>query len=270
MSRLIVTGAASGIGRALVGALAKAGHRVVAADITQDGLARARAADHWPDALVLSQYLDVTSEHDWEAMLDATQAKFGGFDVLCNVAGVLSPGFVTDISPADCDKQLLVNVKGTALGTSAAARRLIAAKNPGHIVNFGSLASLSPVPGLSMYCASKWAVRGFSLSVAVELKEHGIAVTLVCPDAVETPMLDQQKGRDEAALTFSGNRALTVDEVVDAVIDRALVSRPLEIAIPLERGLLARAGGIVPSVAQALYPMLKKKGLQGQRRSREG
>ncbi len=259
MSRLVVTGAASGIGRALVTALAKSGRRVLAADITQDGLAKARAEEHWSENLVATQYLDVTSEHDWEIALDAATQRFGGFD----------PGFVTDIDAKDCDKQLLINVKGTALGTAAAARRLIAARNPGHIVNFGSLASLSPVPGLSMYCASKWAVRGFSLSVAVELEPHGIAVTLVCPDAVATPMLDQQMGRDEAALTFSGRRPLTTAEVVDAVLDRALVKRPLEIAIPLDRGLLARAGGIAPAVAQKLYPMMKKKGLERQKRVRQ-
>lgn len=268
MSRVVVTGAASGIGRALVTALAKSGRRVLAADLTQDGLARARAEERWSESTVATQFLDVTSAHDWEIALDVANARFGGIDVLCNVAGVLTLGFVTDISPVDCDKQLLVNVKGTALGTAAAARRLIAAKNPGHIVNFGSLASLSPVPGLSMYCASKWAVRGFSLSVAVELEPHGISVSLVCPDAVQTPMLDQQKGRDEAALTFSGSRPLTVDEVVRAVIDRVLPGRPLEIAIPLQRGLLARAGGIAPAVAQKLYPMLKKKGLEGQKRSK--
>ena len=88
-------------------------------------------------------------------------------------------------------------------------------------------------------------------------------------DAVATPMLDQQMGRDEAALTFSGRRPLTTAEVVDAVIHRALVKRPLEMALPVDRGLLARAGGIAPAVAQKLYPMLKKKGLQGQKRAKQ-
>ena len=267
MTRFVVTGAASGIGRALVTALAARGSRVVAADVTQDGLAAAKAGERWPDNSVMTTYLDVTNEADWEAALDRADARFGGLDVLCNVAGVLVPGFATELRGADCDKQLSVNVKGTVLGTAAAARRLVAAKNPGHIVNFGSLASLSPVPGLSLYCASKWAVRGFSLSVAVELAEHGVAVSLVCPDAVETPMLDLQKDRPEAALTFSGSRPLTVAEVVDVVVDRVIPDRPLEISIPMSRGLLARAGGVAPALAQKLYPMLKKKGLDGQKRA---
>lgn len=267
MKRFFVTGAASGIGRALVSALSARGARVLATDVTQDGLAQARAAERWSDSTVMTSYLDVTSERDWETALDEAEARFGGIDVLCNVAGVLVPGFVTDLSAAACDKQFAVNVKGTVLGTSAAARRLIQAKNPGHIVNFGSLASLSPVPGLSLYCASKWAVRGFSLSVAVELAEHGIGVSLVCPDAVETPMLDIQKDRPEAALTFSGSRPLTVAEVVSVVLDQVVPSRPLEVSIPMSRGLLARAGGVAPAIAQKLYPMLKKKGLDGQKRA---
>ena len=267
MSRVVVTGAASGIGKALTTALARAGRRVCATDVTQDGLARAGAAERWSDSIVMTEFLDVTSERDWEATLDAVVARWGGFDVLCNVAGVLAPGFVTELTAADCAKQMAVNVKGTVLGTAAAARRLIAAKNPGHIVNVGSLASLSPVPGLSLYCASKWAVRGFSLSVATELAPHGIAVSLVCPDAVETPMLDLQKGRPEAALTFSGQRPLTVAEVVDVIVGQVLRTRPLEVAIPTGRGLLARAGGLAPGLAQKLYPAMKKKGLDAQRRT---
>lgn len=267
MSRVMVTGAASGIGRALTGELARRGHAVLAVDLNQDGLAKARAEDRWPES-VLSTYLDVTSEADWEAALDLADERLRGIDVLLNVAGFLAPGFVTELTERDLDRHLAVNVKGVVLGTKAASRRMIRAENPGHIVNFGSLASLSPVPGLSLYCASKWAVRGFSLSVAVELAEHRIGVSLVCPDAVETPMLDVQKGREEAALTFSGERPLTTSEVVRVVVDHVMVERPLEVSIPPSRGLLARAAGTLPAASKLLYPMLKKKGLAGQKRSR--
>jgi len=266
MPRIFITGAASGIGRHLTGALARLGHRVVASDVNQDGVATARAADRWPES-VITTYLDVTNDQDWGAAFDLATAKLGGIDVLLNVAGFLRPGFLVDIEPDDVDRHLLINVKGVVLGTREAARRMIAAKNPGHIVNFGSLASLSPVPGLALYCASKWAVRGFSLSVAVELQPHGISVTLVCPDAVETPMLDLQKDREEAALTFSGSRPLTVAEIERVIVEQVLPRRPLEITIPLSRGLMARVGGIAPGAAQLLYPLLKKKGAQGQRRS---
>jgi 3-oxoacyl-[acyl-carrier protein] reductase len=267
MTRVLVTGAASGIGRHLTGALARRKDRVLATDVTLDGLAKVRADDRWPDA-VASSFLDVTSEPDWEAALDVAAERFGGIDVVLNVAGVLVPGFVADVCAKDIERTLAVNVKGVVLGTAAASRRMIDAKNPGHIVNFGSLASLSPVPGLSIYCASKWAVRGFTLSAAVELRAHGISVTLVCPDAVDTPMLDLQKDKEEAALTFSGSRPLTVDEVTAVVLDKVLAQRPLEVTIPQGRGLLARAAGVAPAAAQALYPMMKKRGLAGQQRAK--
>ncbi len=267
MTRFLLTGGASGIGRHLAGALGRRGHHVVATDRNLDGLARAAKDDGWPDRVATS-FLDVTSEQDWASALDRCDAHMGGLDVALNVAGYLAPGFVTDLDAADIDLHLDVNVKGVVLGTRAAARHMIAVKLPGHIVNFGSLASLSPVPGLSLYCASKWAVRGFSLSAAVELKDAGIAVTLVCPDAVDTPMLDLQKGREEAALTFSGDKPLTVEDISRALFDHVLPKRPLEITLPLSRGLLARVGGAAPGLAGALYPMMKKKGLGQQKRSR--
>ena len=76
----------------------------------------------------------------------------------------------------------------------------------GHIVNIASLASLVPSPGLALYSASKYAVRAFSLAAAEELREHGVAVTTVCPDAVRTAMLDKQLDYPEAALTFTAPR----------------------------------------------------------------
>jgi 3-oxoacyl-[acyl-carrier protein] reductase len=265
VSRILLTGAASGIGRHLTGALARRGHLVLATDLSQDGLAKARVEDRWPDS-VLTTYLDVTSDADWVAAFDLADVRARGIDVLLNVAGFLSPGFTVDIDPDDIDRHLGVNVRGTILGTREAARRMIAARNPGHIVNFGSLASLSPVPGLPVYCASKWAVRGFTLSAAVELEQHRIALSLVCPDAVETPMLDLQKNRDEAALTFSGNKPLTVEDVAKVLIEHVLPKRPLEVSIPMSRGVLARVAGAAPFTAQKLYPFLKRKGLAQQKK----
>jgi 3-oxoacyl-[acyl-carrier protein] reductase len=267
MTRFLITGAASGIGRHLAGVLGRRGHDVVATDRNLDGLAVAAQEDRWPRA-VRSQFLDVTSPSDWEAALAFSDAEMRGLDVLLNVAGYLAAGYVKDFAPAEIDRHLDINVKGVVLGTRAAAKHMLASGTRGHIVNFGSLASLSPVPGLSLYCASKWAVRGFSLSAAVELEDAGIAVSLVCPDAVETPMLDKQKDRDEAALTFSGTKPLTVFDIEKVLVEHVLPKRPLEVTIPLSRGLLARVGGAAPGLAGALYPMMKKKGLAGQKRSR--
>ncbi len=94
------------------------------------------------------------------------------------------------------------------------------------------------------------------MAVAQELRRDGIAVSLLLPDAVETPMLDVQVGDDAAALTFSGAAPLTVEDVGEAV-DRILRDRPVEISIPTRRGLIAKAAGLSPRLAQALEPMFR-------------
>jgi NAD(P)-dependent dehydrogenase (short-subunit alcohol dehydrogenase family) len=266
---MVLTGCASGIGRHLVGALAARGHRVVATDIDEARLAECEKADGWPEERVLRQGLDVRSEADWEAALDAAE-PWGGADVLLNVAGYLKPAWVQDIEARDIDLHLGVNVKGTMLGTRAAARRMLA-RGRGHIVNIGSLASLAPVPGLGLYSASKFAVRGFSLAADTELRPRGVPVSLVMPDAVQTPMLDLQVDYEEAALTFSGSRPLTVQDIAAVLLDEVLPKRPLEITIPLGRGAAARLANSLPAASRLLAPFLAKKGKKTQEgRKRHG
>ena len=267
--RMVLTGCASGIGRHLTGALARDGHRLIATDLDEVALAAAAEREGWSSERVLRRKLDVRSETEWEAVLSAAESELGGLDVLFNIAGFLNAGYVTDFTQRDLDLHLDVNAKGTMLGTRAAARRMVAAGS-GHIVNIGSLASLAPVPGLSLYSASKFAVRGFTLAAATELRSRGVAVTLIMPDAVETPMLDKQVGQHEAALTFSGSKALTVQDIARLILDRVLPDRPLEVTIPQGRGLLARIANTAPEVAKALAPMLEKKGRKRQDEIKSG
>lgn len=265
MSIMLLTGCASGIGRHLTGALAARGHRIVATDVNEVGLQREAGAGGWDREKVTLSALDVRSEADWERALDTAERAFGGIDVVMNVAGFLHPAYVQDVALDTLSLQLDVNVKGTVLGTRAAARRMIP-KRGGHIVNIGSLASLSPVPGLSIYAASKFAVRGFTLSAAMELKQHGVAVSLVMPDAVDTPMLDKQVGYEEAAMTFSGPRALTVEDIERAIVDDVLPNRPLEAALPTSRAILARLANTAPGAVAGLTPLFVKMGKRKQQK----
>lgn len=262
---MLLTGCASGIGRHLAGALSARGHRVLATDLDAAALAAQAKERGWSDERVRLRALDVRSEGDWEAALDLAAEAFGPVDVLMNIAGYLKPAYATDAATRDIELHLDVNVKGVVLGTRAAARRMVAAGR-GHIVNFGSLASLAPVPGLCLYTASKFAVRGFSLAAATELARHGVAVTLVMPDAVQTPMLDLQLGYDEAALTFSGDRPLTVEDIERVIVERVLPRRPMELTIPLSRGSLARVANAAPAMSAWLAPLLRGKGRKNQAR----
>jgi 3-oxoacyl-[acyl-carrier protein] reductase len=266
---MLLTGCASGMGRHLTGALAALGHRVVATDLDDEALAREAKAKGWDPARVTTRRLDVRREDDWEAALDAAASAHGPVDVVMNIAGFLQPGYVVDVTTRDVDLHFDVNAKGVVLGTRAAARRMIP-RREGHIVNIGSLASLAVVPGLSLYSASKYAVRGFTLAAALELRAHGVAVTLVMPDAVDTPMLDKQVPYAEAAMTFSGSRPLTVRDIERAIVDVVLPKRPLELALPTGRGLLARVACAAPVLAQRLAPALLKKGVRAQARIKRG
>jgi len=255
---VVVTGCASGIGLHLAKAFAARGHRVLATDINEDALRAARF-----DGEVRTKKLDVRSETDWAAVIDDACQAFGDLDVLLNVAGFLNPAYVVDITARDVDLHLDVNVKGVIYGTRAAARRMVEQRH-GHIINIGSLASLAPVPGLPLYSASKFAVRGFSLSAAGELEPFGVHVSLVMPDAVQTPMLDKQVDYKEAALTFSGSKPLTVDDIERVIFDKVLTDKPIEVAIPTSRGLLAKIANTAPQLARALAPALAKKGQRAQ------
>lgn len=259
----ILTGAASGMGRHLAGALARRGHRVLATDVAAAALDEAARADRWPDESVRRAVLDVRSDEAWRVALATALDAFGRVDVLLNVAGFLRPGRIWATETKDVDLHFDVNVKGVVHGMRVVGGYFVEQKR-GHIVNLGSLASLAPVPGLTLYSASKFAVRGVSLAAAQELAEHGVSVSLVMPDAVATPMLDLQVDHPEAALTFSGPKPLTVQDIEEALVNDVLVNKPLELALPWQRGFVARIANTVPRSAAVLRPILERKGREAQ------
>jgi 3-oxoacyl-[acyl-carrier protein] reductase len=277
-SRFFLTGCASGIGRHLADVLVAQGHHVFATDLDEpamrahaDDLGRAAAsgeqgtdAEGWPPHRVFIRHLDVRDDLAWARVFSEAVRTMGAVDTLINVAGYLLPGYVGDFDAAAVHRHLDVNTKGVIFGTHTAARHMVE-RGQGHIVNIASLAALAPVPGISLYSASKYAVRAFSLAAATELRPRGVAVSVVCPDAVQTPMLDMQVGYREAALTFSGARVLTVHDVVDAVVRRVLPRRPLELHLPRSRALLARLADLFPRTGMWLAPLLDRKGRARQR-----
>ena len=262
---MVLTGCASGIGRHMVGVLLRRGHRVLATDIDEERLTRAAETDAWNADRLTCCRLDVRDPAAWRQVIDGAQQRWGRIDVLMNIAGYLRPGFVHQIPLEEVDRHVDVNVKGIIFGTQTASKPMVS-QGRGHIINIGSLASLAPVPGLSLYSATKFAVRGFSLAAAQELRRHGVYVTVVLPDAVATPMLDLQVSYAEAAMTFSGTAPLTVADVEQAIIQKALPQRPMEITLPLGRGAMARLATVLPDLARMLGPVLLRRGRAGQGR----
>lgn len=266
-TRFFLTGCASGIGRHLAGVLVAQGHTVFATDLDEPAL-RAHA-DAWPADRVHVRHLDVRDDAAWARTFAEAVRTMGAVDVLINIAGYLLPGFVGDFDAAAVHRHLDVNTKGVIFGTHTAARHMLE-RGRGHIINIASLAALAPVPGISLYSASKYAVRAFSLAAAQELRPRGVDVTVLCPDAVQTPMLDMQVGYREAALTFSGSRFLTVEDVADTIIRKILPRRPLEVHLPRSRALLARLADLFPRTGLWLRPLLDRKGRARQRAMQHG
>lgn len=261
---LFVTGGASGIGRYVAESYYRAGCRVVFADLSAPRLEQIcgqlppnTGGEASPAAF------DVRDEQGWERAIAATVARWGRLDALLNIAGYLHVDELLSAPLAAVHDHLDVNAKGVMFGTLLAAQWMRRQPEGGHIINVASLAGIAAAPGLALYSASKFAVRGFSLAAAYELAPHRIAVTVVCPDAVQTPMLDLQVDRPEAALTFSGGRILTVAEVAAAIED-ARRRRPLEVTIPRHRGWLAKLTSLYPPAAHWLIEPLRRRGRRRQ------
>lgn len=259
----IVTGAASGIGQALARRLLARGDRVCACDVQPAGL-QALEASAGPSPLLRLEVLDVRDALAWQELVARIAAEDGPVDVLANIAGVLKENWVQDSTAAEVDFHFDINVKGVVFGMQAVLPGMLS-RRQGHIINIASLAGLSPVPGLGLYSASKFAVRGYSLVAAMELADKGIAVTAVCPDAVQTPMLDIQQGKPQTALTFSGPRALTAEEVVAAILGPVLQDRPFEISLPAWRGATAKLAGSLPQLGNKAIGLFRKAGERRQR-----
>ncbi len=256
---VLVTGSASGIGLRVSELLATHGAHLLATDRAEEELRKQAARLGWSAPGVRLRTLDVRDPAAWEAAVGAAVETWGRLDAVLCIAGVLKPGFTHEVSAADVDLHIDVNTKGVIHGTRIAARQM-ARQGSGHIVNIASLAGLAPVPGLSLYSASKFAVRGFSLAAAEELRPLGITVSVICPDAVQTPMLDLQVDYPEADITFSGTRPLSVDKVARMIVGNVLRNRPLEATLPLSRGLIARLVGVVPDLGRTLIPFLSQRG----------
>jgi NAD(P)-dependent dehydrogenase (short-subunit alcohol dehydrogenase family) len=186
----VVTGAASGIGQAISGALAAEGATVVLADLDGPGATAAAGA---LGGRARGVALDVTRGDDVAALVAEVVDAEGRLDLLFNNAGIGAGGPVELLEIADWDRVLDVDYRSVVYGV-AAAYPVMVAQGHGHLVNTASLAGLVPSPLLTPYAAVKHAVVGLSMSLRAEAAPHGVRVSVVCPGPVETPLLDSGGG----------------------------------------------------------------------------
>jgi NAD(P)-dependent dehydrogenase (short-subunit alcohol dehydrogenase family) len=183
---VLVTGAASGIGRATVERLASEGAKLFCADVQAEALQETvkRAVELGAEAD--ARVCDVSSEADAVASVAACIARFGRLDSLCHVAGILRFAHTHEMSFADWRKIQAVNLDGTFLMCRAALPHLLA--SGGNIVNVSSVAALAGLAYGAAYGASKGGVLAFTRALAVEYGKQGVRVNAVCPGSIKTPM----------------------------------------------------------------------------------
>ncbi|MBX3026472.1 SDR family oxidoreductase [bacterium] len=185
--RVLITGAASGIGRAMALAMADRGLLPFLVDIDAAGLEQTRHLAERHGAVVEARPLDVTDIEAVSALADAWTAEHGAMDLVLNVAGVGVFGVIEDMTHADWQRVLGVNLWGTIHVIERFLPPMIRARR-GYLVNVASLAGLVALPWHAAYSTSKFAIVGLSEVLRYDLRQHGIGVSVVCPGAVDTPM----------------------------------------------------------------------------------
>ena len=191
----VVTGGASGIGKALAAAMIAEGMRVMIADV-EAGRLQAAADAIGAKAMVV----DVTKADQVAALAEAAKAEFGTVDVLCNNAGIGPMAPLKDLTLGDWRWMIEVNLWGVIHGVTAFLPILRANPDGGHIVNTASMASLMPVPGLTTYCTTKYGVIGMSEAMAEDIALDGsnIGISILCPGPVRTDLGNSTRNRPEA------------------------------------------------------------------------
>lgn len=183
---VLVTGAASGIGRATAERLAEEGAALTLSDIDADGLAATAATCRSAGAVVHDVVADVADEAAVTELVAAAARTHGRLDVVCNVAGILQFEDLRRTSLADFERIVAVNLTGTFLVCRESLDHLLATQ--GNIVNISSTAALAGHPWTSSYSASKGGVLALTLTLAVEFGKQGVRANAIAPGSIETPI----------------------------------------------------------------------------------
>ncbi|HEV7148388.1 MAG TPA: SDR family NAD(P)-dependent oxidoreductase [Pedococcus sp.] len=251
----IVTGAASGIGKAIAAELVHRGSLVVVADL--DGAAAQRTADEL-GASAVAATVDVADADAVRALVDGVVAEHGHLDVMVNNAGIAIGGLLEELDERHWAKAIDVNLRGVINGVTAAYPHFLA-QGSGRILNTASLAGLIPAPAMLPYTTTKHAVVGLSTALRAEAASRGVKVSVLCPGFVDTPLLDDvyaapdsfQGGSVRARVRLMQPRFLTPEETARCAVD-GLAANKAVIPVGFLAHLMWRTLRYAPPVARGI------------------
>jgi NAD(P)-dependent dehydrogenase (short-subunit alcohol dehydrogenase family) len=202
-----ITGGASGIGLGMAKAFLNRGMKVAIADIQKRRLPKAEAVLNSPEN-VISIELDVRDRSAIERAADKTEETFGKVHVVCNNAGVGTRGLGHLIAVEDWNRVLDINLYGVFHGVQVFFPRMKRHGEGGHFVNTASTAGLQPNPGQSAYCASKYAIVGYTEVLRSDLADEDISASVLCPWVVDTPIFHRDLDDDDVEGIIERKKAM--------------------------------------------------------------
>lgn len=217
----IITGGASGMGRALAELLAAKGATVVIVDINADKIKEVTASLMKQGGVAEGAVVNVTDATAIQQLIDSVVKKYGHLDYIFNNAGIAIGGDARDLSIEQWQKVLDINLNGAIYGT-VSAYKVMAKQGSGHIINTASATGLVPQPGNTPYATSKHGIVGMSLSLRAEGADLGIKVSTVCPGYVQTDIYKNMEvthmSREKAASRLP-DKAVSAQEAAQIILD---------------------------------------------------
>jgi short-subunit dehydrogenase len=261
---VIITGGSEGVGAATARIFAKAGANLMLVARNKKNL-EAIAEELRDKTRVEIFAMDVSDADACVDVFKKAEFEFGRIDILVNNAGYHQRGLAESVDAGDLGKMIDVNLKAPIM-LSRIAMPYLREAGEGAIVNVGSLAGRTPVPGSATYAASKAGLRSFTYSMYEELRDSGIKIATVSPGPIDTGFI--MSDVDEVSdLTFS-QPISTADEVAQAILDLC-GNRRREKSMPPISGFLTMISYVMPGLARAIRPLLERKGARVKQRLKE-
>ncbi len=259
----LITGAAGGIGSAIAELFDAKGIRLALTDIDVTQL-KEHAGKYRQEPFVGK--CDITSRSDIIATVEKVKDHFGRIDILVNNAGIIIPSLYENAEYDDINKQVAVNLLGPMYMTRAVLPVMKDGEG-GAIITVSSLAGIVPETRSGVYAATKFALRGFNLTINIELKERGIFAGAVFPDSVNTPMLRYEATHGGSPLTFLGPPQQP-EQVAEAVY-RAIVKKKIESYVPYSTAFFSKILACIPWIFPPVWRMLEISGEKKKKKFQE-